>query len=170
MGDTTKNALLDISQILNRSITNIVPLAQPETKEILHPPPNVRQTHRVLPPQLNLFPKILPNKVHLPRVQKETENSLLSRVQREHPPGVRRSPRNHENSMLQLPTRATYCIPLPKQSKPKLCPARTSDQILEAVINKLQPNLGLNSNSVKQQALNQLLTWEQQAFNAFLQG
>ena len=28
--------------------------------------------------------------------------------------------------------------------------------------------MGLNSNSVKQQALNQLLTWDQQAFNAFL--
>ena len=57
MGDTTKNALLDISQILNRSITNIVPLAQPETKKILHPPPNVRQTHRVLPPATQLIPQ-----------------------------------------------------------------------------------------------------------------
>lgn len=90
-------------------------------------------------------------------------------MQRENPPGVRRSPRNHDNSVRLIPIRAAYNIPIPKQSQPKqpIIP-RTSDQILDTVINQLKSTLNLNPKTPKQHALNELLTWDQKAFDTFL--
>ena len=71
--------------------------------------------------------------------------------------------------MLQIPTRATYNILIPKATQPKKTALQlTSDQIIEAVINQLKPSLVLDPKTPKQQALNKLLTWDQSAFDTFL--
>ena len=89
--DVTKNAMLEMAQVLNRSITNTIRLENPTTKKTSHPSPDVVES---TPPINNLPGNAFSNTKRLPRVQKNTI-SQLPRVQRKNPPGVGRSPRQH---------------------------------------------------------------------------
>ena len=90
IGDTTKNALLDIVQILNRSITNIVPLQQITPKKNFQPNANDRKENKPTSPNSTTttdksYRNIDPSKN--PRMTPTFQNTVrLPRVQREHPP------------------------------------------------------------------------------------
>ena len=93
VGDTTKNALLEIAQILHRSITDIVPLHLPIKKKNIPPSPPISKNSLNQKSSKTTTPSNR-NHVRLPRVHRNIENIVpLPRVQRENPDHVRRSPR-----------------------------------------------------------------------------
>ena len=81
----------------------------------------------------------------------------LPRVQRENPPGVRRSPRQHTQSVQQIPTRATYSITITDKKSVNSCLKHASNQLLEKIIPKLKPTSTLSSTPSKQQPFDAFL-------------
>ena len=169
VGDTTKNAMLEIAQLLHRSITDIVPFHLPINKKNIPVPPSIGKNSPIKKSSNTNFPSNQ-NNVRLPRVPHNKSHIVPPpRVQRTNPDHLRRSPRIHQRSTVPLPIRAAYNIPLPKQSPRKQTIIKnTVDQILEAVITKLPSPINLSPKTPKQHALNELLNWDQKAFDTFL--
>ena len=145
--------MLEIAQVLNRSITNIIPLEIPTTKKISYPSPDVVKSTSPLD---NLSGNAFPKARRLPRVQ-QPNSPQLPVVQRENPPCVRRSPRQHTQSVQKIPTRATYSITIPDTKSVNPCLQYTSAHLLKKIISNLMPPSPLSSNTSNQQHVDAFL-------------
>ena len=149
------NAMLQIAQTLNRSIDNVVDL----TNTTSYKNKSLQNNNRNQNAQLPRGQHKMAQKIDTP-LPKELKSTL---------PEVRRSPRGHTQSRLVQPIRASYHIPIPKIETKKIPHQHlSSEKLLSDILLNLHQRTKEAPDTLKNAALNNVLSWNQQAFDAFL--